>query len=184
MDIINKNPSFPNYWSLTWSLQGRIVWRVIASRIASVSSRWSCIDDYVSKCWGFYFNSNFGKVLNLSVGGCHTLVQDRAPISHRGQLCNTRLQLHHQDFYNSCGPLDPSSDEYGAFERTTSDTFFQRPWYLRSHCSLILEESPPGSQAGLYVKIHQFFIPMSMLLFILLTFASWLVRVCLAHSIG
>ena len=152
MNIINKNPFFPKYWFLTWSLQGRIVWRVIASRIASVSSRWSCNDDYVSKCWGFQFNSNFAKVLYLSVGGCHTLEQGRAPISHQGQLCNTRLQLHHQDFYNSCGPLDLSSDGRGAFERTTSDMFVQRPWYLRSPCSLILEESPPGSQACLHKK--------------------------------
>ena len=124
------------------------------------------------------------KVLNLSVGGCHTLEQGKAPISHQGQWCNTRLQLHHQDFYNSCGLLDPSSGEYGAFEQTTSGTFFQRQWYLRSHCSLILEESPPGSQACLDVKNHQLLIPLSMLLVILLTFASWLVRVCLAHFIG
>ena len=86
------------------------------------------------------------------MGGCHTPVQGRAPISHQGQWCNTRLQLHHQDFYNSCGPLDLSSRGYGAFERTTSDMVFQRPWYLRSPCSLIQEESPPGSQACLNRK--------------------------------
>ena len=74
--------------------------------------------------------------LHLVLWGWHILGQRRAPIFFQRQLCNTRAQALRQDFYSSCGRLDPQNGVHGAFGWTTFGRFAQKRSHLLSPCNL------------------------------------------------